>query len=224
MNITIVSATQLEIQPILHQLKKSATPDDIPFRFSMQQHTIDVVVTGIGLTQMACNASIYAVNHQDNLFIHAGISGSFTDEFKIGDVVLVKSEQFGDFGLQESDGSFRDLFQTELMDGNQPPFQNGQLLNPKVDTFPFLPLVSGLTVNTVTGTNHRKQQLIEKYQPDVESMEGAAFFYVALQLNLNFLSLRSISNLIEPRNKTNWNIPLAVKNLNVDLWELLQLL
>ena len=52
-------------------------------------------------------------------------------------------------------------------------------------------------------------------------MEGAAFFYVCLQEKIPFLQIRSISNYVEKRNKSNWNIPLAIDNLNVVLLDII---
>ncbi len=60
------------------------------------------------------------------------------------------------------------------------------------------------------------------FSPDVESMEGAAFAYVCDQIKLDYIQLRSISNRVEERNKNNWNIPLAIKNLNQTLIEIIE--
>jgi len=51
------------------------------------------------------------------------------------------------------------------------------------------------------------------FNPQVESMEGAAFFYACLLEGITCSQIRTISNKVEKRNKDNWNIPLAVKNL-----------
>jgi futalosine hydrolase len=53
-------------------------------------------------------------------------------------------------------------------------------------------------------------------------MEGAALHYVGLQENIAFLQLRSVSNAIGVRDKTRWNIPLAIGRLNEQLIHLLQ--
>jgi len=44
-------------------------------------------------------------------------------------------------------------------------------------------------------------------------MEGAAFFYACLLEGITCTQIRTISNKVEKRNKDNWDIPLAVKNL-----------
>ncbi|MEY3422016.1 MAG: futalosine hydrolase, partial [Bacteroidota bacterium] len=81
---------------------------------------------------------------------------------------------------------------------------------------------SSVTVNKVTGSQSSIQQIYEKYQPDLESMEGAAVFYTCNMMNTPSLQIRSVSNYIEPRNKANWNIPLAIKALNDYLIEFIQ--
>jgi futalosine hydrolase len=45
-------------------------------------------------------------------------------------------------------------------------------------------------------------------------MEGAAFFYACRQFNIPCLQIRAVSNYVEKRNRDNWDIPLAIKNLN----------
>jgi futalosine hydrolase len=45
-------------------------------------------------------------------------------------------------------------------------------------------------------------------------MEGAAVFYVCLNENIPVLQIRSISNYVEDRDTTKWDIPLAIKQLN----------
>jgi futalosine hydrolase len=50
--------------------------------------------------------------------------------------------------------------------------------------------------------------------PQIESMEGAAFFYACRQLNVPCLQIRAVSNYVEKRNRDNWHIGLAIKNLN----------
>ncbi len=48
-------------------------------------------------------------------------------------------------------------------------------------------------------------------------MEGAALHFVCLRERIPFLQLRTISNKIGERDKTKWNIGLAILNLNAEL-------
>jgi futalosine hydrolase len=52
-------------------------------------------------------------------------------------------------------------------------------------------------------------------------MEGATFFYICSMENIPFLALRAISNRVEKRNRDNWNITLALKNLSEKLNDVL---
>jgi futalosine hydrolase len=52
-------------------------------------------------------------------------------------------------------------------------------------------------------------------------MEGAALHYVCLQSGVPFLQLRSVSNTVGVRDKTKWDIKLAITRLNETLIPLL---
>ena len=82
--------------------------------------------------------------------------------------------------------------------------------NPVINT---LKKVTGLTVNTAHGDKNSIQKIKELFNPQIESMEGAAFFYACLLEGITCSQIRTISNKVEQRNKENWDIPLAVKNL-----------
>jgi len=52
-------------------------------------------------------------------------------------------------------------------------------------------------------------------------MEGATFFYICIREKIPFLALRAVSNKVEPRNRDNWNITLALNNLSEKLYEVI---
>jgi futalosine hydrolase len=81
--------------------------------------------------------------------------------------------------------------------------------------------VQAVTVNSATGSETTRERLLNKYNPDIETMEGATFFYICSRGKLPFMALRSISNRVELRNKDKWNIPLALSNLSEKLREFL---
>ncbi len=74
-----------------------------------------------------------------------------------------------------------------------------------------------VTVNEITTSSKRVHELIEKYGPVLESMEGAAFHYVCLQEDIPFVQLRAVSNFIGERDKSKWLIKEAIENLNREL-------
>ena len=82
--------------------------------------------------------------------------------------------------------------------------------------------VKAVTVNTVTGTRETAGRLMLKYDPDIETMEGAAFFYVCSREGIPFIALRAVSNRVGIRDRGSWNIALALENLALVLENLLK--
>jgi futalosine hydrolase len=73
--------------------------------------------------------------------------------------------------------------------------------------------VNAITVNTATGSDKTRDRLVKKFNPDIETMEGATFFYICRREKIPFIALRAISNIVENRNKSNWDLDLALLNL-----------
>ena len=80
-------------------------------------------------------------------------------------------------------------------------------------TLDRLPAVSGITVNTVHGHESSIAAVTERYAPQVESMEGAAFMYACLAFGQQFAQIRAVSNRVERRNRDAWKLSDAVANL-----------
>jgi futalosine hydrolase len=111
-----------------------------------------------------------------------------------------------------------------LLDKDEFPFNNGKLVNHSMFDSKLingLLTVSGVTVNTVHGNVKSIDSFVKTHKADVESMEGAAFMYSCKVYKARFLQVRTVSNYIEDRDVSKWNIPLAVMNLNGFLLDLL---
>ena len=80
-----------------------------------------------------------------------------------------------------------------------------------------LPQVKAVTINEITTRATRIQQLEQKYQPVVESMEGAAFHYIALIEKIPYIQLRAVSNMVGERDKLKWKMKEAIQVLNEQL-------
>ena len=48
-------------------------------------------------------------------------------------------------------------------------------------------------------------------------MEGAAVFRICQSFNTRCIQIRSISNFVEKRKKSVWNLSLAISNLNIEV-------
>ena len=77
-----------------------------------------------------------------------------------------------------------------------------------------LPAVSGITVNLVHGNARSIAAVVERFSPQVESMEGAAFMFACLIHEIPFAQVRAVSNMVERRNRDAWKMDDAIRNLN----------
>ena len=166
---------------------------------------------------------MYASKYERDFYIDAGICGAFNRNLKIGDVVQISSETYGDFGV-ENDEAFQDFFDLGFIDKKEDAFQYG-LCEPILSDFHSkinLPKATSITVNKVHGNDKTIKIIEEKYKADTENMEGLAFYYVLKLINKSGIEIRSVSNYVEKRNKDNWNIKDAVTNLNTELFIIIQ--
>jgi futalosine hydrolase len=220
MKILIVAATPYELAPLKVHLTRNFD-QSLAGGFAKNELEVYLNITGPGMTLTAYHLGLLFAHSAFDLAINAGIAGAFDKNLKLGEVVHVVSERFGDLGVEEAGGTFTGIHELGLIGPDEPPFLNGELLNSAALAFDFLPKFSGLTVNKVHGTAASIAAIRNKYAAGVESMEGAAFFYACLSAEQPFLEIRAISNYVEPRNREAWNLPLAIGNLNNVLIELL---
>lgn len=183
------------------------------------KHTVDILFTGVGMMATAFSLTDILHTNSYDLVINAGIAGSFTKAISKGEVVMVEEEVCGDLGA-EDDEYYLDVFELNLADKNDFPFIEGAIRSEnKTDSalLDSIKKVRGLTVNKVHGNEKSIEKIKTKYSADIETMEGAACFYVCKQKNIACIQLRSISNYVEKRNRAEWDIASAVKNLNTFL-------
>lgn len=220
MKIAIISATSFEIAPLLSHMEEHGKKASF-FHYEYNNHTVYPLVTGIGALKTAFAIARFTESPTVDLAINAGIAGSFDKNIKLGSVVQVGSDRFGDLGVEESDGKFTDVYDLELEERNRFPFSNGQLLNDNLKYTFDIPTVNSITVNKVHGSQQSIDLIKSKYNADIETMEGAGFHYACKTMDMQHLQIRSISNYVEPRNRDGWQIELAIDKLNQTLVNLL---
>ncbi len=223
MKILIISATQQEVKPLVGKFKLKNQPEPELRRYKYENHSVDVMISGIGSVSTAYMLMKFVATESYDFIIQVGIAGSYNKKFPIGSVVHVQNEQFADLGVEDKNNYFT-LFEKGIGSPDKLPYSGGKLLNPvSFDSgiIKDIPCVSGITVNTVSGSSETISLYRNKFKPDIESMEGAAFFYICIMENIPFLELRGISNFVEERNKKLWDVNLAVNSLNEALLEIL---
>ena len=206
MNILIVSATEAEITPLIEYLKVALLPGTL---------SGSILITGVGMLNTAYELTKHLQGNKYDLVLQAGVAGSYITNIALGDVVFITSDQYGDTGAEDHD-NYLDIFEMGLINPNISPYIVGKLLTPLLPVHNKIRLqqVSGLTVNTVSGSERTIKQRNDKYHCDVESMEGAALHYVCLREKVPFAQVRAISNYVTPRDKSQWKMKDAIINLN----------
>ncbi len=164
----------------------------------------DVMVTGVGMVNTTFFLTKRLSKRSYDLVINMGVAGSFSDEIKIGDVVEVIEDNFSEIGFEDGN--------------NFSKFTNFGIENSfKVDKKTNFKKAKGITVNTVHGNKKTITEIISRLNPDVESMEGAACFMVCKKFKIPCIQIRAISNKVEKRNPENWDLDLAILNLNTEV-------
>jgi futalosine hydrolase len=195
----VVTATSAEQQ----QLRDSC-PKDVQF-----------LVAGVGLVETTFRLTTYLHQHSEiQCVVNLGIGGGFASEqVAILDCCLASSETVGDLGIcfdtkiEPLDRSLLSmdnvypcgnpsstLFSSWLKSHNH-PFHEG----------PFL------SVNCVSGT-FKRGALLNRNHCLCENMEGAGVARVCHGFNLDWFEFRVISNLVEDRDHSSWQIRPAIQN------------
>ena len=202
MKILIVAATKEEIS-VLEDIKDSS-------------HILDFLISGPGMVSTAYELTLKLSTNRYDLAINCGIAGSFDRSISMGEVVSVKHDIFSELVVEDGD-KFLSLSEAGLL--GKDSFQNSFKIMDSSNL--HLKEVRGITVNTVHGNESSILKVINRCNPQIETMEGAAFFFVCEKENIPSLQFRAISNYVEKRNRDIWNIPLALRNLKAALENLL---
>jgi futalosine hydrolase len=212
----IVAATTAEIDPLLAALTQRANAEDRLRSCTRANHDIDVLTTGVGMVATAAWSSRVLAMREYDVALNLGVCGSFDTAIAAGVVVHVVSEELPEMGA-EADDAFLTLHDLKLLARDEFPFRDGRLMNaepPPMATLQQLPRVHGITVNTVHGRESSIAEVRQRCEPQVETMEGAAFMYACLIRGTPFAEIRAVSNVVEKRNRVAWKLGEAIENLN----------
>lgn len=203
MKILLVSATENEMGSL----------ETAWFR----KNQVDRLITGVGMVATTYSLTRELQQKSYDLAVNIGLAGSFDRNIPIGEVVRVTEDIFSELGAEDGE-EFLTLKEMGL-DGTDILINLDESQNNLFNSFRK---VRGITVNTVHGNTHTINKIRERLHPQVETMEGAAFFFVCGKEGIPSVQLRAISNYVERRNKDAWDIPLALGKLNTIVAELLE--
>ncbi|MDB5130485.1 MAG: mqnB [Mucilaginibacter sp.] len=203
MRVLVVCATEEEVRSLKSEVL-SQTPDS-----RLWAQDLKFLITGVGMTATAFALGRHLANSQYDLAINLGIAGSFDRSFALGDVVEITEDTFAELGAEDGD----EFISIEKLGFGTNTYTSTAKLSGYYNNS-SIKQATAITVNTVNGNDASIKKVTGRLTPQVESMEGAAFFYACREMNVPCLQIRAVSNYVEKRNRDNWKIGLAIKNLN----------
>jgi futalosine hydrolase len=177
-----------------------------PQRYTLKDKSTDLLICGPGIPASMFNTMQLLFSKKFDNILLAGIAGSYDEKLTAGNLVCVESEQFADIGVHD------EIKFTSLCNHKEwaEIYHNGKINNPNRDLMmdTHLPLVTSNTVNL----NNLPFEGVPTAA--IENMEGAGLFMIFNEMKIPFLEIRAISNQVSERNKSKWDIHLAVQNLS----------
>lgn len=236
--IGLISAVPSEGKIILENLKGIKTRENggITFyRGRIWGKDVVYLAAGIGKTNASHATTVLIEKHSPAMIILFGGGGAYTQSgLKIGDIAVAEKEVYGDEGVLLKDG-----FQTSeligiplLVKGRRKYFNEFPLdkrfvkqavsssklvtrYSPQAKACGCVTKVrSGtfVTVSTCSGTMKRAKELEKRFNAICENMEGAAIAHVCDIYGIPMVEIRGISNIVEERDTSKWNLKLAAEN------------
>ena len=226
MRILIVAATEPELWPLISDYGFSAfeSPDNNGLKIlksSSRFPAVEILITGVGMVATAFALGRHRVGNSYDLLLNLGIAGSFEPSIPLGEIIEVQEDTMAELGAEDGK-DFLTIDQLGFGEGKFYPSTGLSNLYNLFNNF-HLRKANAVTVNTVHGDETSIAATAKRLNPQIESMEGAAFFYACKQLNLPCIQIRAVSNYVEKRNRDAWQIGLAIKNLNNFAAEFLKL-
>jgi futalosine hydrolase len=200
----LTESTLKELEPVLSSLEKKNETT-----YAYNQLKITAHISGVGIAPTSYSlGKIFALDEFD-ISIQIGIAGAYQKNSKLGEVFQVLSDCFLFFGAEEL--GFIPASKLNLGVKEDIYYQKFNINLPLLSSLKKAEAITSATIHTEESSI---EKIMEVYNnPQLESMEGAAFFYACKQSNTPCLQIRSVSNYVGNRNKSNWDIDLAITEL-----------
>lgn len=223
--VLVISAVPQELELLLNALEEPYC--DLAATFAATEGVIGTsrlvcCAGGIGKANAASAATSLIERYRPELIIITGCGGAYPGSgLSVGDLAVASDEIFGDEGVLTPTG-WMDMKQIGLALFSEeerswynsiPLARHEAQKAMKLADSHGLKLTRGrfVTVSSCSGTKIRGQELARRYQAVCENMEGAAIALTALRYGIPCLEIRGISNLVEDRDMSRWDISRAVE-------------
>jgi futalosine hydrolase len=181
-----------------------------------------LALTGIGKVNSAAVSTLLLDKLRPKLIVSTGCGGAYLGSgLCVGALAVATAEIYGDEGVLTVDGWHTlEIIGIPSVERKGNRYSNEFPLSMQTaeKVFSFaksleLPVRRGkfITVSTCSGTSNRGDELCRRFGGICENMEGAAVAHVALLFDTPVLEVRGISNMVEDRDISKWDIPRSVE-------------
>lgn len=229
MKIALISPTLEEGKHLSYYLKKVQGHTFHLYQGKFKKNNIYLVISGIGKSN-AASAATYIINKlSPDLLILFGIAGAYPSSgLSIRDVAIAEREFYGDEGIIMRDGFHTlDFIGIPLLKKGNNKFFNEFSFSKRIITMAKRsikgPVKVGnfVTLSSITGTTDRAIKLARVFNALCENMEGAAFAHICKIFKKEMIEIRGISNIVEERDRSKWDIKGAIMSCNNALFDIL---
>ncbi|MEJ9220079.1 futalosine hydrolase [Paenibacillus glucanolyticus] len=175
----------------------------------------DVIAGGVGPAATAAATARQLIQVSYDVVISAGIAGGFAGQAEVSSIVIADAIIAADLGSETEDGfsSVQELgFGTDRIQVDTASARKlAGALNRAGAAVTLGPV---LTVSTTTGTAASAERLVNRVpNAAAEAMEGFGVATAAAAAGVPVLEIRSISNMVGPRDRSEWKIKEALQAL-----------
>ncbi len=231
-DLLILCATHFEISHFL-----SLCPDDSKrltqtglsiISGKIHHKTYDLMITGPGVFNAVHALTVYLEKSSPALILQTGIAGIFKETgCVIGDVAIATREHYVHTGVQ-TDSLENAPLPFDLIKDNPLsrkgiyPFEQDRVdhtheILSRALSINQINIIKGpfITVSSITSSFEQASRLYSAFSPVMEAMEGAACSHIAVLYDIPVIEIRSASNFVGERDKSKWDIDLAIKHLGL---------
>lgn len=225
--IGLLSATHMEgglIRRALEKCRRQASPLNACYAGALDDRPVVYAESGIGKANAAHAVTLLLHYYSPSLIVNFGIGGAYPGSgLSVGDIAVSTKEVYGDEGVAFSWGvaDLREIGIPVLKKGrkvyfNEFPFDKnlvrkvmtalGNHADYRVKKGTFV------TVSACTGFLEKAERDEKRFKALCENMEGAAVAHMCALYRVPLVEIRGISNIVEDRDTSAWDMHKAVHN------------
>ena len=193
---------------------------------SLGELNVVLVETGIGSVNCSHALTQLFQKYDVSQVWQLGVGGAYPESgLSIGDIAIASSEHYGDIGVRMDSGwvGLEDSIEVPILTADQNSMKQSifnrfdldlataesaaKILKKKWHTVvgPFV------TVQECSGTDLLGKERGAFFSACCENMEGAAAAHICAIYDKKLFELRSVSNIVKARNKTEWDLSMACR-------------